>query len=106
MGDSEESGEVTREFLEGSYLLPVPSLRDWLLSVGSYPALEARGYYIPLLLGSVAYSTAAEASSARLETMRSGLASAAFTAPTPGRAEGRFTHTVARPRACAGITSW
>src|ERR1700728_2009904 len=49
---------------------------------------------------------AAAASSARLETVKSGSASAAFTAPTPGRAEGRFTHTVARPSNCAGTTSW
>lgn len=49
---------------------------------------------------------AAAASSARLETVMSGWAAAAFTAPTPGRAEGRFTHTVARPSDCAGTTSW
>src|SRR5208283_3620281 len=42
------------------------------------------------------FSTAAAASSARLVTIRSALASAALTAPAPGRADGRFTHTVAR----------
>jgi hypothetical protein len=37
------------------------------------------------------------ASSARVETSRSGVAWAALTAPTPVRADGRFTHTVASP---------
>src|SRR5579864_7280955 len=41
----------------------------------------------------------------RLETSRSGLPKAALAAPALGRGEGRFTHTVAMPKDCAGITS-
>jgi len=38
-------------------------------------------------------------------TSRSGFPSALRTAPTPGRADFRFTQTVPIPRDCAGITS-
>ena len=77
-----------------------------LVTVAIWGVLEAAAQAIGIVRVESSYAlNMTAASSLRLVTVMSGLASADLTAPTPGRAEGRFTHTVARPRACAGTTS-
>src|SRR5882762_981444 len=101
--------------LEGT-LLALCS-REWKrLILAARRAILAWGYSAPLrmtvlkLVKSQTESHCATgptraASSARLDSSRSGFPSAEITAPIPFRADGRFTHTVESPSDCAGITS-
>ena len=66
-------------------------------------AIQKRVVKDSCLLARFAACAQAAASSARLEPAGPGWPSAALTAPTPLRADGRFTQTVARPSDCAGI---
>ena len=85
-------------------IAPIPDCREISdRDLHSVPAQFGRtGLQFMILSSQRRESCARDFSS---DTSRSGLPAAALAAPAPGRGDGRFTHTVAMPSDCAGITS-
>jgi len=88
--DTHKTNLMRRLGIHNKAELVLWAVNEGLIGVGGAKAMESA----PRLARRQAQ--AMRARSARLETSRSGLSSAAFTAPTPERADGRLTHTAGK----------